>query len=174
MNDRSRSTEPTGTVIPVGDLRRVPGSRRELHHEFEAHDIGLPDMRVPDGSTIRFDGHLESVSDGIVLSGRITVPWRGACRRCLEEVDGTAVAPVEELWAIHPFEEDHWPLENDEIALDPILHDAALLALPLAPLCGDDCRGPAPEEFPTGLPSDDREPPRDPRWAALDDLDLES
>ncbi len=48
-----------------------------------------------------------------------------------------------------------------------------LLALPLAPLCAEGCLGPAPDEFPTGQPSAEAEPPRDPRWAALDDLSFE-
>lgn len=162
-----------GSFVPVGDLRRAPGSRRELHRSFPAEGIGLPDVTVPDGSIIDFDGRIESVSDGVVLAGTITVPWRGACRRCLEDVEGVAVADVEEVWSVHPLEEDHWLLENDEIELDPILRDAALLALPLAPLCADDCLGPAPDAFPTGIPDEDAEPKRDPRWAALDDLDLE-
>ena len=55
-----------------------------------------------------------------------------------------------------------------------MVRDAVLLALPLAPLCGDDCRGPAPEAFPTGVGDDDRPGPlADPRWAALAELDFE-
>jgi uncharacterized protein len=53
-----------------------------------------------------------------------------------------------------------------------VLRETALLNLPLAPLCRDDCRGPAPEAFPA-LPAEDvpaGEAPRDPRWAALDVL----
>ena len=75
-------------------------------------------------------------------------------------------------------EGDTWPLENDQIDLGPLLHDTALLTLPLAPLCRDDCEGPAPEVFPTGPAGRDQgaavedEPAKDPRWAALDDLDL--
>lgn len=163
---------PTGAVIPVGDLRRQPGSRRELHHEITARELGLRDVIIPDGSTIVFDGHLEAISDGVVVTGTVTVPWRGRCRRCLEDVEGVAHAPFEEVWSIHPLDEDHWLLENDEIAIDPILRDAALISLPLAPLCREDCRGPAPEKFPTGLASDPKEPKKDPRWAALDQLDF--
>lgn len=164
--------ESAGSFIPVGDLRRVPGSRRELHRSITAQGVGLPDVVVPEGAVIHFDGRIESISDGVIVAGTITVPWRGACRRCLEDVEGETEVDVEEVWSVHPTEEDHWLLENDEIELDPILRDAALLALPLAPLCRDDCRGPAPEEFPTGIPGDGTEPKRDPRWAALDDLDL--
>ena len=54
------------------------------------------------------------------------------------------------------------------------MRELALLSLPLAPLCREDCVGPDIDRFPTG-PADDpdedtAEPPRDPRWAALDAL----
>ncbi|HEY4376689.1 MAG TPA: YceD family protein, partial [Acidimicrobiales bacterium] len=68
-----------------------------------------------------------------------------------------------------------FPLEGDHLDLGPMVHDTVLLALPLAPLCGPDCLGPAPDEFPTTVAADPdgpAEPARDPRWAALDDLDL--
>jgi len=56
-----------------------------------------------------------------------------------------------------------------------------LLALPLAPLCTEDCRGPAPELFPTRVEGEGEEPEEeegpgpisDPRWAALAELDFE-
>ena len=64
-----------------------------------------------------------------------------------------------------------------------MVRDAVLLTLPLAPLCADDCKGPAPEVFPAvvegdAAPSaDDDEAidaPGDPRWAALDGLRFDS
>jgi uncharacterized protein len=67
-----------------------------------------------------------------------------------------------------------WPLTSDEIDLEPVVREAVLLALPLAPLCDEGCLGPAPERFPATVEDGDvaEEPPRDPRWAALDQLDL--
>ena len=53
----------------------------------------------------------------------------------------------------------------------------AILGLPLAPLCREDCLGPGPATFPldladpaTGSDDEATERPRDPRWAALDEL----
>lgn len=161
-------------VVPVGDLRHHPGARRDLSREFVAEGMTLREIGVPDGSVIRFEGHLEAVTDGVIVGGSVTVPWVGVCRRCLGQVEGVATGEIQEVWSLHPIEEeDQWLLENDEIDLGPILRDAALLALPLAPLCSEDCRGPAPDMFPTGIPGEETEPRRDPRWAALDDLDLD-
>jgi uncharacterized protein len=56
--------------------------------------------------------------------------------------------------------------------------DAALLGLPLAPLCREDCAGPDPDRYPTVTEEEleaaaaTAEKPPDPRWAALGDLDL--
>jgi uncharacterized metal-binding protein YceD (DUF177 family) len=58
-----------------------------------------------------------------------------------------------------------------------------MLTLPLAPLCSDDCKGPAPDVFPAVIEGDEvpaepaapsGEAPADPRWAALDGLRFDS
>ena len=38
-----------------------------------------------------------------------------------------------------------YPLPGDELDLEPLAHDACILELPLAPLCGEDCLGLCPE-----------------------------
>jgi uncharacterized protein len=79
----------------------------------------------------------------------------------------------------HPTPGETYPIDGDDLDLEPLVRDAVLLHLPLAPLCREDCRGPAPEVFPAvvagegeGGPDDETDdgPPRDPRWAALDVL----
>lgn len=75
-------------------------------------------------------------------------------------------------------------MEGDSIDLGPVVHDATVLALPLAPLCRPDCAGPDPEQFPVRTPGPDdgvadgedeaAERPIDPRWAALEQLRFDS
>lgn len=167
-------------LVPVTEVRRRLGTQAPVERSLPAHGLSLSDVAVPEGADIAFVGTIESISEGIVLSGDVTVPWIGACRRCLKEVEGVASADVREIYETNPTDGETWPLIDDQIDLGPLLHDTALLALPLAPLCSEDCPGPAPDEFPTGPaagPDDDGdaggEPPRDPRWAALDDLTFE-
>lgn len=167
--------------VSVTEIRRHLGSRIPVNGSVIAEGLALPDVGVgvPDGAEVTFDGELESISEGVVLTGTATVPWSGDCRRCLTEVDGVATVDVREIYEVRPTDGETWPLVNEEVDLGPLLRDAALLALPLAPLCGDDCLGPAPDSFPTVVgdeaDTDDPEPQessRDPRWAALDGLDL--
>lgn len=184
-HDRSDG-HPPREVISVTEIRRHLGSRLAVESSIEAAGMGLSDVAVPDGAAITLSGEVESISEGVVLTGSVSVPWEGECRRCLTSVSGTAVVDVREIYETHPVDGETWPLEQDHIDVGPLLHDTALLALPLAPLCRDDCEGPAPDLYPTTVATDDAEsddpeegggadsgPPRDPRWAALDGLDLD-
>lgn len=175
---------PPELRVSVTEIRRHLGSRLAVERDLEAQGmaLALTEVGVPDGARLVLRGELESISEGVVLTGTVAVPWVGACRRCLQPVTGTAEIDVREVWEVHPTDGETWPLVNDQIDVGPLLHDTALLALPLAPLCADDCAGPAPERFPA-VAADDAEPApgepaeqagerRDPRWAGLDDLQL--
>lgn len=176
------SAGPPRLAVSVAEVRRHLGSRLPIRLALMAKGLTVGDAAVVEGAEVVVDGELESIPDGVVLTGEVSVPWTGVCRRCLSTIAGTASVDVREVYEIHPTEGETWPLTNDQVDLGPLLHDIALIALPLAPLCGDDCRGPAPENFPArAAPTGDGvgdgtdghdEPPRDPRWAALDDLDL--
>jgi uncharacterized protein len=64
-------------------------------------------------------------------------------------------------------------LDGDLLDLEPVLRDAVVLALPMSPLCREDCPGLCAE---CGVPLDDAGPGHghddspDPRWAALEQL----
>lgn len=172
---------PPSLPVSVTEIRRRPGSRMPVERALLAEGMALSDVAVPDGSEIAFVGELESISEGVVLTGAATIPWTGSCRRCLGDVEGRSTIEVREVYETSPTDGETWPLVQDHVDLGPLLHDIALLALPLAPLCGEDCLGPAPEAFPATVASDppegeggdgDAEAPKDPRWAALDDLEL--
>ena len=82
--------------------------------------------------------------------GRVAGTWAAECRRCLEEVRGPLEAPMREVFEWEPTEGETWPIRDQRIDLAPAAREAAMLALPLAPLCAEDCAGPVPERFPTG------------------------
>jgi uncharacterized protein len=130
------------------------------------------------GDEVGFVGVLESIEGGVCAEGVVTAHWRAECRRCLEPVEGTLRAEVREVFEAHPTEGETYPLASEELDLEPMVRDAVLLGLPLAPLCRQACAGPAPESFPTvvpgaEVPDEAARRPRDPRWAALDELRFE-
>src|SRR5688572_5563647 len=161
--------------IGVMELRRRPGTQRDVRVATSLPGLGITGAQVPDDAELLVDVTLESIEGAAVtVSGTVQVPWTAECRRCLDEVGGVAEAEVSEVFEVHPVEGETYPIDGDEVDLEPVARDAALLHLPLAPLCRADCEGPAPDAFPTIVEDDeggiDGEPARDPRWAALDEL----
>jgi uncharacterized protein len=164
-------------VVKVADLLRRPGSQRPLKIECPVAGLALTSAAVPDEAHVELDVVLESLAEAITATGTVLAPWTGECRRCLRPVAGVAEAPVREVFEAHPIEGETYPLGRDGLDLEPMVRELLLLALPLAPLCADDCAGPDPDEHPVSVPDDrsgaDDGSPRDPRWAALDDLKLD-
>jgi uncharacterized protein len=110
---------------------------------------------------------LESRTTGVDVTGRLEVPWRAECRRCLEPVEGSAEIEVEEHFDHRPVSDEIGPIADDgTIDLGPLIRDEARCALPLTVLCGNDCRGPVPEAF----VGPDDPAAADERWSALDQL----
>ncbi|HXW38245.1 MAG TPA: YceD family protein, partial [Acidimicrobiales bacterium] len=103
-----------------------------------------------------------------------TAAWEGECRRCGGTVAGRATSAVRERIVPEDSaeeDEDAYRMTADELDLEPLVRDAVLLELPLAPLCSGTCLGLCPRcgtnwnESPC-----DCRPLADPRWAALDQL----
>jgi uncharacterized protein len=156
--------------VPALDLLRRPGVQRRVRCSAELDDLAISSARVPAGAEVDVDVVVEAVGEDIVAAGVLAAPWVGLCRRCLTDVDGVVQADVREIFQRRWVEGETYPLGDGIVDLSPMVRDAILLALPLAPLCGDQCPGPDPERFPaSGDPSGD-EARRDPRWAALDEL----
>ena len=123
---------------------------------------------MPDGVSVIFDGFLESVSPGILVSGKVFTPWEGTCRRCLEPATGVVEDEVCELCCEDGDIETTYPLHGDLLDLAPVVRDACILDLPLAPLCRADCAGLCPEcGVNRNLEQCSCDAPIDPRWAAL-------
>ena len=158
--------------IHVADLLRRSGERRDERFEVVLDGLAISVARVPEGAPVDVQLHLESVPHGIVVTGRAAAPWAGECRRCLRPVEGTLEVTFQEIFEDEPVEGETWPLEIDQIDVEPLVREAVTLDLPLAPLCEEGCRGLCPEcgadrnEADCGHAIDTS----DPRWQALDSL----
>lgn len=158
-------------VVDIVELGRRPGSCRDLVTTVRLEDLEVGDSRVV-GGEIDVDLVIEAVTDGAVARGTLGLVTRAPCRRCLADVDAPVTVDVDEIFEPDPTEGETWPIEHEHLDLGPVVREAALLSLPLTPLCAVDCPGPEPDRFPTEL-ADDAEPSRDPRWDVLDQLELE-
>ncbi len=165
-------------LVPITTLKRAPGNRREEERSGRIGELRVADSVVDGDSTVEADVVLDSVDGGIEVSADITAPWSGECRRCLKPVGGRLTTHVREMYRPRPpgeppdEDEDTYPLSGELLDLRPLVRDAVLLELPIAPLCRPDCAGLCPtcgadlNDGPCSCPA----PGGDPRWAVLDTL----
>jgi uncharacterized protein len=163
-------------VIDTLTLGRRPGSMRKDSYTVPAPaDLGVEMVSVPEGTEIELDLRLEAVMEGVLVSGTARASLAGECARCLDPVTSSIEVEFQELYVYsdtrsgESADDDERRLEGDLIDLEPVVRDAMVLALPLSPLCQDDCPGLCPD---CGVRLADAEPDHhhdavDPRWAAL-------
>nr|CEL15422.1 COG1399 protein, clustered with ribosomal protein L32p [Kibdelosporangium sp. MJ126-NF4]CTQ92175.1 COG1399 protein, clustered with ribosomal protein L32p [Kibdelosporangium sp. MJ126-NF4] len=133
-------------------------------------------IAAPRGAVVEVDVLLESVVEGVLVSGTASAPVEGECARCLDPLSSEVEVELTELFAYpnsateETTDEDEIPrLVDDRIDLEPVVRDAVVLTLPLVPLCRPDCAGLCPG---CGVKWADLGPDHghekiDPRWAAL-------
>jgi uncharacterized protein len=167
-------------VLDTRELPRRPGSMRALNRVVKAPvDLGVSMIGVPEGSDLTLDLRLESVSEGVLVSGSVSGTVTGECGRCLREITDSIDVTVQELYAYERSttdettdEDEVGRMQGDLIDLEPAVRDAVVLTLPTNPLCRPDCPGLCPDcgvHF-DELPADHSHELADPRWAALRNL----
>lgn len=170
-------------VVDTRPLQRRPGAMVELTRSVPAPEgLGTDVIGIPAGEPLELDLRLESVLEGVLVSGSVRADARGACVRCLEPVEVPLDVDIQELFAYAdraahhhevgaPDDEDQRVVEGDLIDLEDTIRDAVVPALPFQPVCRADCPGLCSE---CGAPlADDpthRHDTIDPRWASLQQL----
>jgi uncharacterized protein len=157
-------------VVQLAEVLAVPGRQHELVLAGTLPGIGLSTSRVPDDAVVALTATIEAQGQQVIVQGVVAAPWEGDCRRCLDPVGGELAVELREVFEPNPVDGETYPTDGETVDLQPVLRDVLALALPLAPLCREDCPGPDPEDHPVLAEEDDGEAPSDPRWAALDQL----
>jgi len=163
-------------LVPTAELFRHRGTRSRVERHGPLPGVELSASRLADGKDVSADLLVEAQGETVIVTGTVTAEWEGECRRCLNTTGGELSVDLQEVFVTDPVEGETYPLGRDHVDLAPALREALALALPVAPLCADDCAGPDPESHPVTVASDDEpaERPADPRWAALDGLDFDT
>lgn len=167
-------------VVDVQTLAHRPGTMETLETSVPAPaDFGNALIGAPEGSDVGLDLRLESVHDGILVSGVASVEVHGECSRCLDPIEYPVTADVQELYVFEQVPEDQpqdvadgqYAVEDESIDLEPVLRDAVITQLPFQPVCREDCPGLCSvcgarlEEDP-----EHHHETVDPRWSALSGL----
>ncbi|MGV9796992.1 YceD family protein [Mycobacterium sp. NPDC003449] len=168
-------------VIDISRLGRRPGSMMEYRETVPSPSrIGVELVAVEAGAPLDLDLRLESVSEGVLVTGTVAAPTVGECARCLTAITGDVEIDLTELFA-YPDSATDETTESDEIGrvgtggradtvdLEQAIVDAVGLVMPFSPLCGPDCAGLCPD---CGIALATAEPGHhhekiDPRWAKL-------
>ncbi|MGV9313154.1 YceD family protein [Streptomyces sp. NPDC003691] len=187
MNARLDHRNPL--VFDTHELGRRPGALQRISRTVPApKDLGIEDVvGVPEGASVDLDLRLESVMEGVLVTGTARASAEGECVRCLEPLRLDVAADFQEMFtypdnderirgrAAEPADdaedEDVAFLKDGLFDLEPVLRDAVVLALPMQPVCREDCAGLCTQ---CGIRLDD-DPDHhhdavDIRWAALQGL----
>jgi uncharacterized protein len=163
----------TVASIDVRDLVGRPGATRDEHVSVTLEGLGTELARVPESVPIDAELLLESLVEGILVSGRLAGSWTLRCARCLREFGRPFEVHVRELFVPRPADDaDHYPLAPEGwIEPDQMIRDAVGVELPFSPLCRPDCLGLCPvcggDRNLAECPGHEA---TDPRWSALDEL----
>lgn len=128
--------------LDVRDLMGSPGAQRAVHLAEAVDGLSTELARVPSDRPIDADLLLQSVVEGILISGRLSGVLEGSCARCLRPIRRDFDAAVQEVFRPGAGgEEEEYPLADGELDLEPMIRDVVVLAMPFAPLCRPDCLG---------------------------------
>ena len=169
-------------VFDMRALGKRPGEFRDEKRTAAAPDgLGSGLVLVSAGADVVLDLRFEAVSEGVLVTGSAVAPLSGECARCLEPLASTIEVSFQELYRYlpDPGEDENDVeerfLDGDHLDLEPAFRDAVVLALPLSPLCRDDCPGLCAEcgaKLAEAGPEHGHGDKVDPRWGLLAKLDL--
>ena len=146
--------------------------REKALEVVESAGYGNAVIGVKRETIVRIDARLESLHDGVLVSGAVGTVAEGECVRCLGEVILPIEVEFQELFAYSFDEAFDYTVQDDHIDLEPVVRDAVVLSLPFQPVCQEDCLGLCSQCGVRLLdnPGHKHEAPVDPRWAALEGL----
>jgi uncharacterized protein len=160
----------------------------EVQRTVEAPaDFGTDVIAVHEGQPIELDLRLESVVEGVLVTGSVHATATGACVRCLDPVSHDVDVRFQELFAYadraahhrevgaEDDEAEEHQLVDDLFELEPVVRDAVVPSLPFQPVCREDCPGLC-SECGMHLAEDPEHHHEviDPRWTALQSLSTET
>ncbi|UMB68027.1 YceD family protein [Mycobacterium paraterrae] len=170
-----RSDSPL--VVNIARLGRRPGAMFLLRQTVaNPARMGLDMIGIASGAPLDLDLRVESVSEGVLVSGTMSAPLTGECARCLAPFEQQIHVDLTELFAYSDSltrattdEDEVGHVVADTVDLEQPIIDAVGLELPFSPVCQEDCPGLCAK---CGVALATAEPGHhhdeiDPRWAKL-------
>ncbi|XNS28161.1 DUF177 domain-containing protein [Citricoccus nitrophenolicus] len=146
---------------------------RTLEEQWAAPEaLSTPLIGIPAGSAVDVELRLESVHEGILITGEAHAELMGECSRCLDPIQDGITVDLQELFLAAAPEggsDEERLVVQETVDLEPVLRDAVVTALPFQPVCRPGCQGLCAD---CGIRLEDAGEDHvheqlDPRWAAL-------
>jgi uncharacterized protein len=175
----SKQAAAPALAVNIRELLRHPGAHKHVVQRGFLPNLATPVAWVEPDVPVTVDAEVESVVEGLLVTGQVTTSVKLQCARCLRTVEEELRVDVRELFALDPreAEDDGYALlADDRLPLDAMARDAIVLAFPAAPLCRPDCAGLCQRCGADRNVTDcgHQQGAADPRWAGLAGLDLGS
>jgi uncharacterized protein len=134
----------SGLIVDVSDLVGRPGATRHIRR-----GVAVPGLRgalgwVDDDSVVQVDVAVDSVPEGVVVTGTVSGTMHLSCSRCLVDYDRNFDQAVDETFYLERDgrdDDDGYAVAGDEIDLEPMVRDVIVLGIPPVPLHDEACRG---------------------------------
>jgi uncharacterized protein len=128
--------------LDVRDLLQRPGASRTVDVYGPLEGLRTEMAFVPEDRPVRARLLAESVVEGVLASGLLRGSMVLRCARCLTTYDHPFIVDVQELFAPGASAtDDRYPVVGGFLDLEPMIRDAVVLSMPLAPLCKPGCLG---------------------------------
>ncbi len=125
---------------------------REGRHRFELTEAGaalaMPEDDLAVESSIHLDLELDRTGTILMARGEVTADVAMSCSRCLEPF-GKEISPRFEVvirmgnntFQLEDVEDTPVELVDDGVSFAASVRESLILAVPMKPLCEDDCQG---------------------------------
>ncbi|MCL2690554.1 MAG: DUF177 domain-containing protein [Chitinispirillia bacterium] len=167
------------------DVRVVPQGHSQLKQDLLLEEF--KDTLPPFSEKIRVAAEIDRMGEMIVVSVHFQGVFEMQCSRCLEDYGVTVSGSLrviikEEQGKFGPSPDDDsgtdffFDVNHEVVDISSAVYDEIMIALPLKPLCSDDCKGIELSDSGISFQSEDsvsgndKELPIDPRWEALKKL----
>jgi uncharacterized protein len=144
----SKHVTAPALAVDVRELLQRPGAHKHVVLRAPLEDLATPVASVPPDRPVTVDAEIESVVEGLLVTGRVGASAVVRCVRCLRELDRDLEVEVRELFALRSRDDEdegYAVLPDDRLPLDTMARDALVLHFPAFPLCRPDCAGLCPQ-----------------------------
>jgi len=129
--------------VNVSDIVKAEGAGIDVNFCDDLPELREFDTSVEFRPSFKFTGRIVNLGGLLKLSGELHFEFSANCLRCLQKVETAVDIEVEESFVrdLISEESDAYTFEGNAVDIDKPLMDNIILAIPMAVICSEDCKG---------------------------------